>query len=96
MLIGRKRMTDSMELLIVLLGQYGFSAECISNEVYHKTGQSFSHTRIYQVLREHGVSIRAYRNGQTKESRQVIRSAIGGTKKSRTVKDSTAKLPTDS
>lgn len=64
-------MLDSWIWLVSLMGQHGFSAVCIQREL-GKKGVPISVSSVYHTLKKQGVSIRAYRRGDTDVAQQTI------------------------
>lgn len=66
-IIGLRSSITVAELRVLTLGKLGgMSAKCISQE----TGVSVP--RVYKILGWAGISLRAYRNGETPESQKVL------------------------
>ena len=55
-----------------MLGRWGFHAKTIKKvvEKYHKKKVSLS--TVYKTCHKNGVLLRAYRNGETRESQKLI------------------------
>ena len=66
-------MLESARIRIVILGLHaGYHAKYIQKVVRKYDGQQYSPSTIYKVLRNAGVSLRDYRNGKTRESKQRV------------------------
>jgi len=80
-------MLSSAKWRIELLGIWGFSAKAIQQTVQNYEGKTYSLSTIYRTLRKAGISIRSYRNGETKEAQDSIRGLMGTkTRRTRTRK----------
>jgi hypothetical protein len=70
-------MLDSTEWAISLLGRWGFSAKGILKRVKKYTGEEFSPSTIYKILKKNEVRLKDYRDLKTRESQQVANQALG-------------------
>lgn len=66
-------MLDSTRMVIKLYGMYGFSAKYIQKKVPTYEGDSYSTSTIYKALREEGVSLREYRNGESSTAKEITK-----------------------
>jgi hypothetical protein len=66
-------MLDSTTVRIVLLGSWGYSAKCIIQQCRKYDGTRFSREQIYRVLRENGIKLREYRDGENDVAKSNIK-----------------------
>ena len=62
-------MLDSVEMRIVLLGEFGFSGKFIQEQVRKEDSESFSLGTIYKTVRKHGFRLKDYRDGLNENAR---------------------------
>ena len=65
-------MLNSVRIRIAIMGTYGFSAKCIVENVMHYDGVRLSTSTIYKVLREEGLKLWDFRNGNTTEAKRQM------------------------
>lgn len=72
-------MLSSTQWRICIMGAQGFSARCIARFIKKYDGEEYSLSTIYKTLKQEGISIRDYRNGETVEAETTL-NKIGASK----------------
>lgn len=71
-----RKVTTNIEFKIALLGKWGFSRKCIIRSLIRHQDLSLCGGTIGKYLKQNGIFLKDYRNGNTGESEQLISSLM--------------------
>ena len=79
--IGSVEHNPAYWFCLLLAEEGGFSARCIAYEIWQQFGQRWALSDIYNSLREAGIRLRDFRDGETKQARKALRQLISRKRK---------------
>ena len=76
----QRKVTEQVEMRILLLGHAMFSANCIIDQVRRRDRVDIARTTVYKVLHRNKIWLRQERDGDTTRSRKLVLVTQGATR----------------